>query len=170
MTILGVVLAGGQSSRFGSDKAQALFEGKALLDHAHDSLAPFVDAVVVAGRDWPGMIRVDDRPHPGLGPLGGLLGALHWATAQGHDAVLSCGCDTMGLTAAHIAALTRGPAVLDALPIIGLWPVALAPVLADWLGTHQRHAVYAFVDAVGARRVVVPKPPRNINRPEDLSV
>ncbi len=168
MTLLGVVLAGGQSTRFGRDKACALYAGKALLDHAKDSLAPHVDCLVVVGRDWPGLLRVEDLPRPGLGPLGGLYGALSWGAAQGYDAVLSCGCDTLGLTAAHIGALTPGPAVLDALPIIGLWPTRFAPVLGDWLALNARHSVYAFAQAAGARRAVVPDPPRNINQPDDL--
>jgi molybdopterin-guanine dinucleotide biosynthesis protein A len=169
MTILGVVLAGGQSSRFGSDKALALWNGVPLIDHALAALTPFVDQRAVVGRDWPGTIRVDDLPRPGLGPLGGLMGALAYAADKGFEAVLSCGCDTLGLAAAHVAALTPGPSVLEALPIIGLWPADLAPELQDWMATHHRHSVYAFAQAVGARRVAVPNPPANINRPEDLA-
>ena len=48
--ILGVVLAGGQSSRFGSDKALAELGGRTLLARAIDALATCCDHVVVAGR------------------------------------------------------------------------------------------------------------------------
>jgi molybdopterin-guanine dinucleotide biosynthesis protein A len=47
--ILGVVLAGGLSTRFGSDKAQALWRGRSLLDHALDALAPIARALRSAG-------------------------------------------------------------------------------------------------------------------------
>ena len=67
MRILGAILGGGQSSRFGSDKALALHQGRALIDHALEALRPHVSALVVVGRDWQGVARVDDLPEPGLG-------------------------------------------------------------------------------------------------------
>lgn len=170
MRILGAILGGGQSSRFGSDKALALHQGRALIDHALEALRPHVSALVVVGRDWQGVARVDDLPEPGLGPLGGLLGALTYAEGQGFDAVLSCGCDTLGLTADHVAALTPAPAVLDALPVIGLWPASARGCLADWLEGANSRSVYGFADHLGARRIVVETPPANINRPEDLGL
>ena len=48
--ILGVVLAGGRSLRFGSDKALASFEGKSLIDRAIEAVAPYCADIVVAGR------------------------------------------------------------------------------------------------------------------------
>ena len=74
MRVLGAILGGGQSSRFGSDKAVALLHGLPLMDHASAGLRPHVEAVITVGRDWHGLVRVEDEPEPGLGPLGGLLG------------------------------------------------------------------------------------------------
>lgn len=168
MKLLGLVLAGGQSRRFGSDKALALHQGRPLMAHALAGLLPFVADLAVVGRDWPGVRRIEDAPCPGLGPLGGLLGGLSAAAAQGFDAVLTCGCDTLGLTGDHVAALSPAPAVLTDLPIVGLWPSHLAGTLADWMAQTNRHSVYGFADHIGARRVAAAFPPRNINRPEDL--
>ncbi|MEY3659058.1 MAG: hypothetical protein RL425_1819, partial [Pseudomonadota bacterium] len=83
MKRLGLILAGGQSTRFGSDKAAALYQGRPLIDHVADALRPHVDALAVAGRDWPDLIRIEDAPEPGLGPLGGLLGGLIYADQNG---------------------------------------------------------------------------------------
>ena len=47
---LGAVLAGGQSSRFGSDKALAVLDGQTLLTRAVATLAQWCDTVVVVGR------------------------------------------------------------------------------------------------------------------------
>ena len=168
MTLLGLILAGGQSSRFGSDKAAALHQGRPLIDHVADALRPHVDALAVAGRDWPECIRIEDAPQPGLGPLGGLLGGLIYAGQNGFDAVLTSGCDTLSLMPTHIAALHPGPAVLETLPVVGLWPTALGPALADWMVQTQRHALYGFARAVDARLVTVAEPPANINQPSDL--
>ena len=49
--ILGVVLAGGQSTRFGSDKAMAELGGRTLLARAFDTLSGFCELVIVAGRE-----------------------------------------------------------------------------------------------------------------------
>jgi len=168
MKLLGLILAGGQSSRFGSDKAVALHQGRPLIDHVADALHPHVDALAVAGRDWPDLIRIEDAPEPGLGPLGGLLGGLLYAGQNGFDAVLTSGCDTLGLLPTHIAALHPGPAALETLPVVGLWPTALGPVLADWMRQTQRHSLYGFARAVDSRLVTVAEPPANINQPSDL--
>ena len=93
MSVLGVVLAGGQSTRFGSDKALAEWRGQTLLDRAVATLAQQCDAVIVAGRAEAPAPIVPDRPRPGMGPLAGLNGALHHALAHGYDAVLSVPVD-----------------------------------------------------------------------------
>lgn len=71
MTILGAILAGGKSSRFGCDKALALVHNKPLMQHAIDRLEPQVDAIVCCGHAWPNIEMISDLPTQGLGPLGG---------------------------------------------------------------------------------------------------
>src|SRR3546814_14674685 len=93
MRLLGAVLAGGRSSRFGSDKALAMLDGRTLLDHAAAALGAHVETVVICGRHVPGMTGLADRPAADMGPVGGLNAALHHAAAQGYDAVLTKGCD-----------------------------------------------------------------------------
>ena len=169
MKILGAILAGGQSRRFGSDKAEALFEDKALLDHVAGALRPQCAELVVAGREWPGISSVADVPQSGLGPLGGLAGALDYARGNGFDSVLSCGCDILSVPSDLASQLGQAPAILDELPIIGLWPVALADTLATWLADPANRSVYRFADHIGARRVPTPPSITNINRASDLA-
>ncbi len=161
-------MAGGQSRRFGSDKALAMHQGRPLLDHAANSLRLHVAALAVVGRDWPGMIRVDDHPEPGLGPLGGICGALSYAQAKGFDAVLSTSCDVLGLSDAVIGSLCPGPAILDDHPVIGLWPVTLLAPLCAWLSTGGR-SVFRFADHEGLNRVSAGTGLHNINTPADLA-
>jgi molybdenum cofactor guanylyltransferase len=168
MKILGAILAGGQSRRFGSDKALALVEGKPLLAHVADALRPQCAQLVVAGRDWPGIESIADVPEPGLGPLGGLAGALALAQRDGFDAVLSTGCDVLGLPTNLAAHLGAGPAILDDLPIVGLWPADLATTLAEWLAEPANRSVYRFAEHIGARQASMPPGLTNANYPDDL--
>jgi len=90
MRVLGAILAGGQSSRFGSDKAEAPLGAKRLIDHVAAALRPQVDALIVTGGpSRAGFTCVPDRPAPGLGPLGGLHAALHESPRLGFDWVLT---------------------------------------------------------------------------------
>lgn len=170
MRLLGAVLAGGRSSRFGSDKALAMMEGRTLLEHAVASLAHHVEAVVLCGRQVDGMVGLPDRPAADMGPLGGLNAALHYAAAEGHDAVLTTGCDVPfypdGLAEALVG---DGPAVLKGQQLAGFWPASLAGELDAHLAEENNRSIHGWLERVGARIVERPEfvlP--NINRPEDL--
>ena len=168
MRLLGAILAGGQSRRFGSDKAGAVFEGKKLLDHVADALRPQVEDLVVAGKAWPGFKSVADLPEAGMGPLGGLAGALDHAWRHDFDAVLSCGCDVLDVPRTLAQQLGVGPAIVADMPIVGLWPISVRTGLRDWLGDAANRSVYRFAEQIGARRVALDAALRNVNRPEDL--
>ncbi|MGQ2929449.1 MAG: molybdenum cofactor guanylyltransferase [Sphingopyxis sp.] len=118
MKTLGAVLAGGRSSRFGSDKAAALLAGQSLLDHALAALRPHVDAVVVVGRAIEGQPMIADWPAPDLGPMGGIAGALRHAEAAGFDQLLCISVDCVRLPADLRALLTPAPAYLASQPVI----------------------------------------------------
>jgi len=166
--LLGAVLAGGRSSRFGSDKALALIGGVRLLDHAVAALASQCAAVVVIGRDDPHHDCAPDQPRPDLGPLGGLAGALSVAEQRGFDAVLSCSVDNVTLPPGLAALLAPGPALVAAQPTVGLWPVATLPALLDFIDSDPKRSLRGFSNHVGARMIEAPHAIANINRPIDL--
>ena len=168
LKILGAILAGGASSRFGSDKAAALFKGRALIDHVITALAPQVDALVVVGRDWPGLARIDDLPVAGLGPLGGLAGALDHARRHGFGAVLVAPCDTIGLPIDLVARLGPGPSVALGQRSIGLWPSSLAPVLIAKLASGGSRSLRDWATITEAHDVDCGAL-RNINHAGDLA-
>ena len=167
--ILGAVLAGGQSLRFGSDKALAMLDGLTLLDRAVSSLAQLCDAVVVVGRETAPAATLPDRPRAGMGPLGGLAAALHHAGEGGYAAVLSCSVDSLGLDAGLRDALEPAPAYVSSQPVIGLWPASASPVLDALLAGEGRHSMRSFAEAIGARPVQLARNPANINTPADLA-
>ncbi|MGH6786529.1 MAG: NTP transferase domain-containing protein, partial [Novosphingobium sp.] len=75
--ILGAVLAGGQATRFGSDKALAELDGHTLLARAVALLSGWCEHVVVVGRATAPAPTLPDWPRPGMGPLAGIAAALH---------------------------------------------------------------------------------------------
>lgn len=168
--LLGAVLAGGRSSRFGSDKAMAPWQGRPLIEHAADALRPHVDALVVCGREHPGLASVPDRPAPGMGPLGGIAAALHRAGVGGFDAVLTIGCDTPLIPSELLTALLAAPGAAYAagLPVMGRWPTILAAGLDAFLAQDRKHSIRSWAASVGAVELDFPDIP-NINSPADLA-
>ncbi len=166
--MLGAILAGGQARRFGSDKAQALYGGERLIDRVSAALLTQCEALVVCGREEPGFACIPDWPEAGLGPLGGLAAALRHAGEAGFGYVLSAGVDVPDLPHDLAEMLAGdGAAIVESQPVVGLWPAEAASVLDGFLSEGGR-SLYRFADHIGARRIDLPRPLLNVNRPEDL--
>ena len=169
MRLLGAIIAGGGSLRFEGDKAAALLNGRALIDHVRDSLSPQVDAVVVCGRAWPELETVADRPAPDMGPLGGLCGALHHAATQGFDAVLSTGCDVLPVPDLRVL-VGEGAAVVEGQRLFGFWPVALAAQLEKHLEDQDDLSLRQWISECKARSVVCVGSFHNLNTRDDFAL
>jgi molybdenum cofactor guanylyltransferase len=166
--ILGCVLAGGQATRFGSDKALAELGGRTLLARAVDALSGWCEQVVVAGRETAPAPTLPDWPQPQMGPLAGIAAALHLALDEGYEAVLTCGVDSAGLPEDLLERLSPGPAYVAGQPVIGLWPANASARLDALLESTGRHSMLAFAELLGARAVELPVSPANINTLNDL--
>ena len=87
----GFVLAGGQSSRMGQDKALLLFAGRPLVAHALSILTQAGLSASIAGARPSARAALEafapvvEDPEPGLGPLAGICAAL--ASTSAHYAV-----------------------------------------------------------------------------------
>src|SRR5262249_35708950 len=81
-SVAGIVLAGGRSTRFGSDKLREPYRGRPLLHHAIEAVAGVADDVVVVmgpaadGHDLPPGARIAHDSAEGEGPLAGLHAGL----------------------------------------------------------------------------------------------
>lgn len=169
--LLGAVLAGGRSSRFGSDKALALLDGRQLIEHAVAALSPYAAEVMICGRMDPRWTCLADLPTPGMGPLGGLAAALVHAQKQGFAGVLSTGCDMPVLPGDLAKSLIgEGPAVVEGQHLIGYWPASLADRLLDHLAQSEDRSIRGWIAKIQPRRIVPANGALpNINRPDDLA-
>ncbi len=98
MGVPAYILAGGNSSRFGSDKARAMLDGRYLIARVRSMLEPVASTITVvadqAGKYADlGMQTIGDL-QPGMGPLAGLQTALH-DLPQTESWLLLCTCDAL---------------------------------------------------------------------------
>jgi molybdenum cofactor guanylyltransferase len=151
--VTGVLLAGGQSRRMGGgDKGLLQLDGKSMLQHVAERLAPQVSALVLNANGDPGRVAglglpvVADPVAGYVGPLAGVLAGMRWSLAHApeHAFIVTAAGDApllpRNLVAKLLAAveggggriaLARSNGALH--PVIGLWPVALAADLAEQL-------------------------------------
>lgn len=170
LRILGAVIAGGQSSRFGSDKALAMLDGRPLIAHVLSALGAQVDEVIVCGRALAGYASLPDHPSAGLGPLGGIAAALRHAASCGFDAVATSACDTPHLPRDLVERLGRqAPAYVASSPVTGFWPTSLRPELERHMATTSDLSIRAWARRVGAVPVDFDTDIPNINTPDDLA-
>lgn len=165
---LGAIIAGGKSTRFGSDKAMADVGGRPMLEVVVQALDAQVDSLVICGRDWPSATCLEDAPAANLGPLGGLNAALRFAADEGFERVLSMPVDVLPLPLDLVASLANGaPAVLREQHLIGLWPVKLVDALGAYLADGGRR-VSDWIMRAGAVQVELELALHNFNYRDDL--
>ena len=83
-SILGTVLAGGKSQRFGEDKSQVELDGKLLIDHIlNEIISEFKEILIVSNNHinfkHSDNISITSDLKKNQGPLGGVLSAMKWA-------------------------------------------------------------------------------------------
>lgn len=188
--LLGVILAGGSSRRFGRDKATAELAGEPMARRIGRTVEPRVKAVGVVANDagvgrrlpWP--TRSDLRP--GLGPAGGIHTALAWAREVGAPGALVVACDLplvpgslLGLLADQfrgdrpVAPASPGP--LGFQPLCAVYPTLSLETVNDRLadGPVPAHALLKDLQPiiVSPEEVAGVCDPRvaflNVNRVED---
>ncbi len=184
--LAGVILAGGQSARYGSNKALERFQGDRMVDRALQSMRSHCDPVFLVANDLEPYLGVkahlvrDLRPR--LGPLGGIHTALFFSP---HDWVLVRATDMPFLVPELVQVLMdcrQGADVVVPVsgkgyePLCALYHRSCLPAVAQVLERGQRQVV-AFYDRVKVaglpEEVWKRLDPhglsfRNVNTPEDM--
>jgi len=185
-TFTGVILAGGESRRFGSNKALAPMHGKPLIQHVADCLTRiFRHCLLIANKQqeyaFLGLPMLADRL-PGRGPLAGIEAALGGMT--GSYAFIT-GCDLPFLDERLIRYLCSLAPDYDAVvprldnglePLYAVYRTTCLPLIALRLAARIDKIGSIFPDLC-TRQVTAPEIRslnidlatfHNVNRPTDL--
>ena len=192
-----VILAGGRSSRMGSDKAAVLLGGRPLLSRTIERLLPQVAGVgvnsnIIARLDFaPGIAVFADTVPGHAGPMAGVLSAMRHAAAcfPAASHVVTVPTDTpfvprdlverfqRALTEPAQIAVASSAGIMH--PVFALWPISLADELEHWLLTDEKRRVRSFIESHRMAVVDFPlidaaagsiDPFFNINTPADLEM
>ena len=177
------ILAGGQSSRFGSDKARALIEGRPMLVRVAETAARCAADVTVVARvaaqyEDLGLATIADL-RPGLGPIGGIQTALAHATQRGIAWAFVISADLVALRSHWLARLREaatGPVLAVVFrgehvePLCALYRTDASPHVNQFIAAGGR-AVYRLLEELGTAYLPLPQdwPPfAHVNTPQEL--
>lgn len=190
MKIGGLLLAGGRSRRFGSEKAMAPVGDGLMMDIPLAALQRTCAAVAVSVRPGSGaetrardlaLTCLLDAPGDAEGPLAGIRRGLDWAASQGFDWLAVGPCDAPTLAPGHYRRLTE-TVCNGAAAAIGEGENGLEPLVSVWPVSSGRAAVAAALAAGGHPSIrevmaaLAALPVRltgydglNVNTPDDLT-
>ena len=185
-TVVGLVLAGGRSVRFGGEKAAALLGGKPLLLWAAERLAKVCAAVAVnvrpgseAERQAGSLTVLYDRVGDPDGPLAGVRAGLEWAGERGASFLAVSPCDApltpddlfprlIAAAREHGAAVAETPDGVQ--PQFAVWPISALDLVETAVAGGEHPPTWRMLEAIGAARVRFDDPAAfaNVNTREDL--
>jgi molybdenum cofactor guanylyltransferase len=189
--IIGVILAGGRSSRMQADKALTLLAAQPLIAHVLARLRPQVDGLVInangdaARFDALGAPVVADRdPCAFEGPLAGVSAAMSFARTHGAALLASAPCDAPFLPPDLVARLRRMLVASDASAAVARYAGQLEPMFCLWRVAMQERIDEALALGESSPRKLLARcgaaivdfddsdelaPFQNINDPETLA-
>ena len=172
--ILGVILAGGKSSRFGSNKADAHLGDKTLLEHTISKVEKnFLEVLIVSNNESikinkKNVFLVKDFIKGQLGPLIGILSAMKWIQQYNkkYKWIATFPCDTPFIDDSIIGKLKNCSLSNDHLlfflnsrkkrhNIFGLWSLKLIDILEEDIRSNNFRKVELWADKMGVQKIEV---------------
>ena len=187
--ILGAVLAGGKSQRFGEDKSQVKLNGKFLIDYIlSEIIDEFKEILIVSNnqikfKNYENISLINDFKKD-QGPLGGVLSAMKWAKEKNnkYEWISTFPVDTpffkKEILQKFLSEINSEESKLFFIKsnntrhnIFGIWSIDLMKKLEDDLNEGQRK-VEVWANSVGVKIInmefINQDPFFNINTKEDL--
>jgi molybdopterin-guanine dinucleotide biosynthesis protein A len=191
--LMGVVLAGGKSSRMGTDKANLRHPQQTnagcvvtYLQHAVMRLRPLLPTIAISGRSEDmckvfGAIAIPDTS-PYQGPAAGVAQSLWHAETRGLVGILVTPVDMPNLDTEHLRNLidawqaqrNDNPIVVATFadqqpePLLAIYPTALRSTIES-LAQSQDRSLSRWLNRQKTISVPLPQSAaKNVNRPEDL--
>lgn len=171
-------MAGGKSSRMGTNKALLVYKGKRLIDRVVEIILPLVDEVVISSNE-----TLPYLPYPfitdaveAIGPMGGLQACLGKSISEWN---LIIPCDAPYLSVALYQQMLQHTTAVDAVipkhadgkiePLIGLYNRRLIPLIDEQVARGD----YKLINLLHRARVYYFETEeqfqfRNMNYPDDL--
>ena len=187
--ILGVVLAGGKSQRFGKDKSQVKLQDKLLINYIlNEIINEFKEILIIANENINFMqskkISITKDFKKGLGPLGGVLSAMKWIKEKKKEYkwISTFPTDTPFFTKKELTFFYENIDINESKlffikdknkrhNIFGLWSLDLIEHLENDLSKGMRK-FELWEDSIGVKIINIdyknPDPFFNINTEEDL--
>ena len=185
--VLGVVLAGGKSQRFGQDKVEATLGNKTLIEHTLDKIKfKFEDVIIVSQKtNFKDYKIINDCIDGQLGPLVGVLSAMKWIKKNNkpYEWVATFPCDTPFFNIKIIDEFIKFSKTNDSLlyfvksnkirhNIFGLWSLSLIETLEEDIIKNNYRKVEKWADKIGVKIINVDDNKKdfflNINTKDDL--
>jgi len=177
----GIILAGGKSSRMGSDKALLLYNNKTFLEHVVCAIKPLVDDILIISNNKEH--QADDcTTIPDLilnsGPIAGIYTGLKHTNTE-NNLVLSCDIPLVQTSILELIIKNDEPdkdvvQIIDnqnIMPLIALYKKRIAPFLLSELKTGERRLVKS-INKLNKKNISVTKDQHNylinINTVADL--
>ncbi len=190
--ILGVVLAGGKSSRFGTNKSLSMLANNKLIEHVINKIDAYFSEILVVSND--SILKLNNQKiniikdciKGNLGPLAGVLSAMKYANSfkNKYKWIATFPCDTPffnkiiieKMIEKSISATEKIYFVKDKKQrhnIFGLWSTSLEDILEEDLNNNFRK-VDLWADKIGCnfieKDIQSENEFLNINTKEDLEL
>ena len=185
--ILGVILAGGKSNRFGEDKSKVKLNDKILLQHTLDKIKSKFNKVIIVSNNeiLKNYITIKDCIDGQLGPLVGVLSAMKWVkkNSYSYNWVATFPCDTPFFNNSLIDKFIEASKLNDSSlyfvksqkkrhNIFGLWSLKLIETLEEDIIKNNYRKVEKWANKIGVKTINITfkgiDPFFNINTKEDL--
>ncbi len=168
--ILGVVLSGGKSKRFGEDKSKVILGDKTLLEHTLVKVQSKLNEVAVVSNEVniKNLINIKDCIDGNLGPLVGVLSAMKWVKKnnKSYEWIATFPCDTpffdISIIDEFILSSKKKNSLLYFVQskgirhnIFGLWSMELIEVLENDIIKNHYRKVEDWADKIGVKIINV---------------